>query len=218
MPFLISHKLFCKTNENNEYIGSEYKSFPYYKDGELVKCFDNERFSEDVCRSLRLNGYVFNYVCFPEFGSDDWYQDSHGRWRKGTKRPHYHVLFFFYRDFGFDKLSLDIFNFWGACKDVAFDCIESTDNYGFSTYVSKYVSKGIDKSVYPDNFFADVQRARDLVKKYKDANFDNLPLLTCDQLNSAVKTLHYYETHRPKVLCSNGIGSLKFSDDEIFGR
>lgn len=40
--------------------------------------------------------HLFNYMMASEFGHDDEYIDDRGNMRKGTKRPHYHVIFFSY--------------------------------------------------------------------------------------------------------------------------
>ena len=40
--------------------------------------------------------HLFNYMMASEYGHDDEYIDDHGNMRKGTKRPHYHVIFFSY--------------------------------------------------------------------------------------------------------------------------
>lgn len=40
--------------------------------------------------------HLFNYIMASEFGHDDEYIDDRGNMRKGTKRPHYHVIFFSY--------------------------------------------------------------------------------------------------------------------------
>lgn len=192
-----------------------HDSFVMDNKGERVKCFDNERFSEKVCRKLRKDGFKFKYILFPEYGSDDYYVDDCGRTRKGTKRPHYHVLFFFYHSVDVEQMKKLMLEYWDACIELCLDCVEITDNYGFSTYVSKYVAKGLEKEIFPAEYFDYIKRLRSIIKKYHELDYNALSDYEKFMVQYAVDSLHDYEVHRPKVLCSNGIGSLEFSDEEI---
>lgn len=192
-----------------------HDSFVMDNNGERVKCFDNERFSENVCRKLRKDGFKFKYILFPEYGSDDYYVDDCGRTRKGTRRPHYHVLFFFNSKVDVQVMKKLLLEYWDACIDCCLDCVEITDNYGFSTYVSKYVAKGLEKEIFPAEYLHYVKRLRSFIQKYREMDFNALSAYEKFLLQYAVDSLHDYEIHRPKVLCSNGIGSLDFSSEEI---
>lgn len=192
-----------------------HDSFVMDKNGERIKCFDNERFSENVCRKLRKDGFKFKYILFPEYGSDDYYIDDCGRTRKGTKRPHYHVLFFFYDKVDVEEMKRLLLMYWNACIECCLDCVVITDNYGFSTYVSKYVAKGLEKEIFPAEYLDYIKRLRSIIKKYRESDLNTLSDYEKFLLSYAVDALHDYEIHRPKVLCSNGIGSLKFSAEDI---
>lgn len=64
-------------------------------------CFNREDFRLFMVRlrrQLEYHGFDvknnLKYFVSSEYGSDKEYIDDHGRLRKGTQRPHYHVLFF----------------------------------------------------------------------------------------------------------------------------
>lgn len=184
--------------------------------GEFVKCFDNEKISESVMRGLRDLGYVLKYVVFPEYGSDDYYYDDCGRLRKGTQRPHYHCVIFVYSGFDLDIIKTQIFGLWSSCQAQCLDCVEINENYGFSTYVSKYVSKGIDKDVFPASYYRYISHHRNVIKKFRECDFKCLSPEFQKYVSHSVYCLHCYEISRPKVLSSNNIGSSKYSDKDIF--
>lgn len=64
-------------------------------------CFSHEDYRNFICQlreELKRKGYdaVHNlkYFMVCEYGSDKVYRDERGRERKGTSRPHYHIIFF----------------------------------------------------------------------------------------------------------------------------
>lgn len=64
-------------------------------------CFSHEDyryFLVRLRRALEYRGmdakYCLKYFMVCEYGSDKVYRDEHGRQRKGTSRPHYHIIFF----------------------------------------------------------------------------------------------------------------------------
>lgn len=96
-------------------------------------CFRKTDFRLFMVRLRRqLDYHGFNsknnlkYFVASEYGSDDEYVDSYGRKKKGTERPHYHVLFFV-NDSSLDPLTLSKYvnSCWQKgvtdgipCKDV----------------------------------------------------------------------------------------------------
>lgn len=63
-------------------------------------CF-NKKHITDFLKRLRVNiqrkySCKLRYFITTEYGHDNFYRDSRGRLRRGTNRPHYHVLFFVY--------------------------------------------------------------------------------------------------------------------------
>lgn len=208
-----------------------YKDF-LNSDGERVKCFDNELISENVVRSLRqVFGLKFRYVAFPEYGSSKSYIDKHGRLRIATKRPHYHVLFFI-EDFNliFPYIYTDshnktvIFNsfqeilvyLYGACDSQCLDVAVISSDFGFSKYVSKYVSKGILEETFPLAFLLRVKVARKIIRALRDFDYTMMRDDLSHVLDESVSFLAWFEKHRPKLLCSNGIGSsCPFTDSEF---
>ena len=238
------HLLYLDKCPFGHYKGVDFiDGVPYIKDffrtdfidrnGERVKCFDNERISENVMRSLRqICGLKFRYVVFPEYGSSKTYVDERGRLRVGTKRPHYHVLFFFY-DFNlifpfcytdksgkvlcFNNFHDILLHFYGACESQCLDLQVITSDFGFSKYVSKYVTKNIHEDIFPESFNLRVKVARKVVRDLRPFDYEYLRDDLRKVLDDSVLFLKWYETHRPKLLCSNGIGlSLPYTEKELY--
>ena len=84
-------------NDHLPYISDKYPEFSDFD----FSCFSYEDlrlFFVRLRRSLSYAGYKVNdnlkYFVVSEYGSDDLYTDVFGHLRRGTKRPHYHGLFF----------------------------------------------------------------------------------------------------------------------------
>lgn len=177
-----------------------------------VPCFDSERVSEQLIRPLRqVDGYVFKYVFFPEFGSDDEYRDEHGNLRKGTMRPHYHGILYFDHEIDLEIFKQRVYELWKSCIMKCMPIFRVTDNNGFTRYVSKYVSKGIEFEHFPKECLDYVRVCRDRVQEYRKTGVSDNERWN---FNYLVYFLHWYDQHRPKLICSKGIGNIKYRPDE----
>lgn len=176
-------------------------------------CFDGERISEQLIRPLRqVDGYVFKYIFFPEYGSDKEYIDDSGRKRKATSRPHYHGLLFFDYFIDVEILKQRIHYYWDSCSYQCMPVLQITSDDGFTRYVSKYVSKGIELKHFPEKCLSHVKWCRETISNArKMTSFTDLEKYW---LQHSVHFLHWYETHRPKILCSRGIGKHEYTDEE----
>lgn len=178
------------------------------------KCFDNLGFREDLIRSLRqVDGYSFRYVAFPEYGKDEEYLDYRGKKRKGTMRPHLHVLFFFDYDVDPGIFKNAVYNRWHRCDFQCLDVVKVNTDEGFTRYVSKYVSKGFNEHLPQDL----IERVNHYRKELQQLN--NVPRGTIEKrkfnYQFMAHFLNWYENHRPKLLCSNGIGNVDWSEKEL---
>lgn len=186
---------------------------PIYKDYGFP-CFDGERVSEQLIRPLRqVDLYKFKYVFFPEYGSDKEYIDYRGFKRVGTKRPHYHGLMFFDEIIDLEIFKQRVYFYWNSCIKDCLKILRIYDNHGFTRYVSKYVSKGIEYEHFPSQLLVLVKYWRKYLREVAEYPYP-CPALERYHVLSKCAKLHYYEQHRPKILCSNGIGDY-FTEKEL---
>lgn len=121
-----------------------------------ISCFRKKDVTDYIKRvreKLHRMGYkrsCIKYFVASEYGSDKKYKDDKGRLRKGTKRPHYHIIWFFlYPNFDdlikvsnecWDKGRTDILN---AKKHIFRKGLYDDFEHMMSIcgYVAKYVTK-----------------------------------------------------------------------------
>lgn len=68
-----------------------------FPDGKIHSVFSHKDVSLFFHRlqiKLYRRGVSFHRICTCEYGHGDFYQDDKGRFRRGTYRPHYHILLF----------------------------------------------------------------------------------------------------------------------------
>lgn len=108
-------------------------------------------------KQLRNRGYKDNFTYFlaSEYGHDNLYVDDKGRQRRGTCRPHYHVLFFVSSDIPIDTMSELISRTWqkGKTDGYPYKSMSYVKNHNLiqgnterSLRVTRYVSKYVMKS------------------------------------------------------------------------
>ena len=122
-----------------------------------IPCFsriDIDLFFKRLRRALERKGVVvarnLRYWICGEYGTSEEYVTKNGIKRKGTHRPHYHVLFFVTADVSVFQLNDLINRSWNnglidrlrlsGSKANYFPCV-SGPNLGLSNYVAKYVQK-----------------------------------------------------------------------------
>ena len=103
-------------------------------------------------KRLRKAGYKFKIYCAGEYGKNDEYKDNYGITRKGTMRPHYHIIYFGLKldDMKFHKMSKCE---WSKEENPLYKCntIDKLWGNGFADlnevnyetccYVARYVTK-----------------------------------------------------------------------------
>ena len=75
----------------------EFRDLPFLKDHSCFRRSDIKHFCARLRRRLQKKGFgsrCFDYFLTSEYGDDNVYRDHRGRLRRGTLRPHYHVLFY----------------------------------------------------------------------------------------------------------------------------
>lgn len=138
-----------------EFPDNEEVDFPCFSRSDLRLFFVRLR------RRLSYYGYKsaghLKYLVCSEYGKDDYYHDSFGRLRKGTNRPHYHVLFFSTFDIAVGDLKSAIDYCWqngrtdklrryGYHKNVFYGSDSDRSILGVAHYVSQYVQKSSEYS------------------------------------------------------------------------
>ena len=122
-------------------------------------CF-NKKHITDFLKRIRINverryGLKLRYFLSTEYGHDKIYKDHNGRVRKGTNRPHYHILFFVYQP----QKKIDPLEF---SRLVATSWIFGlTDGYPY-----KLASYVYHHNVIMTNSLANVLRTADYITKY----------------------------------------------------
>lgn len=165
---------------------------------ENKSCF-NYKHVQDFLKRLRINlnraGFDvaknLRYFIVSEYGHDDNYIDSRGRQRKGTKRPHYHILFYVQGNLLHDQLDVQLspLTLASYVQDAWIyghsDCAFHGRNYTFNNtfgpryikdpnrlrgvqyYVTKYVCKDNEFEYETDMFIHDFITNRMLLR-YSD--------------------------------------------------
>lgn len=157
----------------------EFASLPRVLDHSCF-CYDHYRLAMVRLRKyLRKLGYgsnVFDVFLTSEYGHDNLYVDSCGRLRRGTIRPHYHVLFFVCSSVPFDVFSRLVSKAWsyGRTDGLPYKPVQYVASNVFTNlspiarrkvgYVSKYVMKS--------SSFSDMVRKRVMSVLYGLAGFD----------------------------------------------
>lgn len=135
-------------------------------------CFcksDFRLFMVRLRRQLDYHGFDsknnLKYFVASEYGSDDVYVDSKGRRRKGTQRPHYHVLFFV-TDPNLDPLTF---------SKYVYECWQKGATDGIPCKDAQYVMKHVFGPKYNSDL-VHMQATCNYVSKYclKDANYDDM--------------------------------------------
>lgn len=162
--------LFDTLTYSNQYLPhiSDWKSTKIQKGSKLdYSCFnanDIRLFMANLRRQLEFLKYdcknKLKYFISSEYGSDKEYIDNKGIIRKGTKRPHYHILFFVTGDIKPLELSKLIAKCWkfGRTDGIPYHdnryVLDHTFGQGFNddnnhllgtcAYVAKYVLKNLE--------------------------------------------------------------------------
>lgn len=104
----------------------------------------NQRHITLLFKSLRNLGWSIRYIMTCERGHDDLYKDSYGNIRRGTSRPHYHLIFFVYPDSDVDNFSKESFfydldNLW--YQGITYNEEVDRTSEKAMEYVTKYAFK-----------------------------------------------------------------------------
>lgn len=129
---------------------------------ENFSCFRKKDIT-DFLKRLRVRAYRdyrvnLRYFLSTEYGHDNYYRDKRGRLRKGTNRPHYHVLFFVYGNISPLDFSKLVSSCWTYGLTDGFPYKPSSYVYSHNTinvnlpetilrtsnYISKYVQKSCE--------------------------------------------------------------------------
>lgn len=108
---------------------------------------DIQLFFKKLQKELSKQGVVFHKMVACEYGSDSWYKDDRGRYRRATHRPHYHSILFLNKHLDPYYLQNLIKSTWNLCDwdkvRYPFGKHGTGELYsdGAIRYVSKYVTK-----------------------------------------------------------------------------
>lgn len=151
------------------------------------KCFsyeDIKGFMKRLRRELDYHGYNakenLEYFVGSEYGSANEYTSASGMLRKGTERPHYHILFFVKEGCNLSPMKLSYFvdKCWQKGR---------TDGYMYHPEDSHYV----DKHTYGKAYTSDdvtLRRVTNYVSKYvlKDQHFNKRIVTKLDTLYNSL--------------------------------
>lgn len=163
-------------------------------------CFrksDFRLFMVRLRRQLDYHGFDsknnLKYFVATEYGSDKEYRDSQGRLRKGTERPHYHVLFFV-KSMKLDPLTL---------SQYVYDCWQKGNTDGIPCKDVQYVLK----HTFGPRFNSDLQHMQatcNYVAKYclKDSEFEKKLKTRMEQIYGIGKFDTYTGKKRYRKLVS----------------
>lgn len=104
---------------------------------------DYQKFMKRLRKELnkRKSDVSIKYIVSAEYGHDDIYIDDNGKQRKGTNRPHYHIIFFVKGNIEPVELSHLIYKTWKNGRTDGVDCKGKhyfLENRLFKGYLSKY--------------------------------------------------------------------------------
>lgn len=166
-----------------------------------MTCFDKKHIQSYLSKLRtyikRNNNEVkgnIKYFITSEYGSTNDYVDNKGKVRKGTKRPHYHILFFIKLDIDPKSFVMLSNKIWGKgrtdyntnkWKKHIFNRDNSTEIAKVA--ISKYVSKYISKDYYYMN------NINDRIKKIEDNN-----LLNEEEINKLKKQVKLFKSWSTK--------------------
>lgn len=123
---------------------------------------------EDQRRTLRKDAtqWKIKYFAVGEYGTDDEYIDENGHTRKGTMRPHYHLITFNVHPITLERINSGMI--WGKGRVDA----SPVETGGASTYTTKYL---IDRTPFDDDdprepVFRTMSRGKGLGARYLESN------------------------------------------------